>query len=239
MWRRPHNTGSSATTRRASSQFPVLFLTIDAHSLFCVSCKLAANCPTREICITALYTHLTPPPPPIKSHEHTQPCERKHTPLSDYNPSQTCTAWELRASDGACKFSYVPTPYFSFLVGTQRDIVSVEAPPGLSFIRLERVRVGDQCWLFLLLLFFLSFLWALGSCSEQPFSTSDRTLRKGEEGIAQLFHPGRRPAKLPLLYAETETGSGLVKSCEWICSATTFICKLHVVRNMTNAGGDI
>lgn len=37
---------------------------------------------------------------------------------------------ELRANDGACKFSYVPTPYFSFLVGTQRDILRVEARLG-------------------------------------------------------------------------------------------------------------
>lgn len=37
---------------------------------------------------------------------------------------------------------YVPTPYFSFLVGTQRDILSVEASPGCRLSGLGKVQMS-------------------------------------------------------------------------------------------------
>lgn len=178
---------------------------------------------THEICIPTYIKQISPFQKKNKKKKSPAYSHTRNTHRSFWSQSfpNLCNlrARELgRASDGACKFSYVPTPYFSFLVGTQRDILSVEP---FARVVVQPVRRGPdvtcrcQCRLF------LSFLGALGSYAEQPFSTSDRTLRKGEEGNP-TFSPcrrsySRRPAKTSTaVYTEAETPTWLMKSFVWM-----------------------
>lgn len=131
--RRPHNTGNSAAgTRRASQQFPSR---TDSHSphnrhAFLAPRKVADKCPTRKICIPQLSHTLCP------DHDDDDDKEKASTRAAagdtERGPSSKVAQRESAGSYvltmERATFSYVPTPYFSFLVGTQRDIVGVPAP---------------------------------------------------------------------------------------------------------------
>lgn len=115
-WRRPQHAGNSVS-RRASSHFPINPRTLphnEAHSFF-ISPKTPPNknIPDRLRPHAELQGGLIPPLP-----------RERPNPAPGVIVKPLPKVRELWWSVELC---YVPTPYFSFLLGTQRDIVGVVA----------------------------------------------------------------------------------------------------------------